>query len=196
MQGFDDIILFLLLVLPAYVANAIPVVLGGGKTFDGFFGIKLFGSNKTVRGFISGLVFGTLAAFGIAMFLPPGIRGVYVLFGALSSIGTMAGDLLGSMVKRKMGVEEGKQFFLDQLLFIVVALGFGYPAMGQYYSAIMLAAILVLTYVFHIMFNVIANRLGMKKVPWRFSALPLLRLWKRRSLQEVSRQQLPQARRS
>jgi CDP-2,3-bis-(O-geranylgeranyl)-sn-glycerol synthase len=165
-MAFDIVTLFLLLVLPAYVANAVPVVLGGGRTFDGLLGMKLFGKNKTARGFVSGIIFGTLAAFLIAMLLPAYMVAQYTVFGFLSSIGTMAGDLLGSLIKRKMGVEEGKQFFLDQILFIIVALAFGYPVLGSYYTVVLMVAVLVLTYIFHIVFNVIANRLGIKKVPW------------------------------
>jgi len=166
MQSFDIITLFLLLVLPAYVANAIPVILGGGKTFDGLIRGKAFGSNKTIRGFFSGIIFGTLAAFAIAMALPAYMVMPYVIFGFLSSLGTMAGDLLGSFIKRRLGIEEGRPFFLDQVLFIIVALGFGYPVLGGYYTAGLMIAILVLTYIFHVLFNVIANRLGIKKVPW------------------------------
>jgi CDP-diglyceride synthetase len=78
----------------------------------------------------------------------------------------MAGDLLGSFIKRRSGIEEGKQFFLDQVLFIIVALAFGYPVLGGYYTIGLIVIILLLTYVFHVLFNVIANRLGIKKVPW------------------------------
>lgn len=166
MQNFDIITLFLLLVLPAYVANAVPVILGGGKTFDKLINGKVFGSNKTVRGFISGIIFGTLVAFAIAMALPDYMRAPYMLFGFLSSLGTMAGDLLGSFIKRRSGIEEGRQFFLDQVLFIIVALVFGYPVLGGYYTIGLMVAVLLLTYVFHVLFNVIANRLGIKKVPW------------------------------
>jgi CDP-2,3-bis-(O-geranylgeranyl)-sn-glycerol synthase len=166
MQGFDTVVLFLLLVIPAYVANAVPVVLGGGKTFDGLFKKKFFGKNKTIRGFVSGIVFGTLAAFAVAMALPASMVYPYILFGFLSSLGTMAGDLLGSLIKRRSNVAEGKPFFLDQVLFIIMALAFGYAILGSYYTIGLMAAILILTYVFHALFNVIANRLGIKNVPW------------------------------
>jgi CDP-2,3-bis-(O-geranylgeranyl)-sn-glycerol synthase len=166
MQSFDIIALFLLLVLPAYIANAVPVILGGGKTFDGLIRSKVFGNNKTIRGFASGIVFGTLAAFAIAMALPSYMRAPYMLFGFLSSLGTMAGDLLGSFIKRRSDIDEGGHFFLDQVLFIIVALAFGYPVLGGYYTAELMAMTLLLTYVFHVLFNVIANRLGIKRVPW------------------------------
>jgi CDP-2,3-bis-(O-geranylgeranyl)-sn-glycerol synthase len=166
MQSFDIIALFLLLVLPAYIANAIPVVLGGGKSFDELLKARLFGKNKTIRGFVSGLVFGTLAAFAVAMALPASMVAPYIAFGFLSSLGTMAGDLLGSFIKRKSKIEEGKPFFLDQVLFIILAMAFGYPVLGSYYTIELMAAILILTYVFHVLFNIIANRLGIKKVPW------------------------------
>jgi len=54
-------------IFPAYCANAVPVIFGGGRPVD--FG-KIFldgkpilGSHKTLRGFFSGLLVGTLVGF-------------------------------------------------------------------------------------------------------------------------------------
>jgi CDP-2,3-bis-(O-geranylgeranyl)-sn-glycerol synthase len=70
--------------LPAYLANAAPVVLGGGGAIDGgrkwLDGKPLFGDHKTVRGTISGLAVGTLV--GLAQKMP--------LRGALLSMSSSA----------------------------------------------------------------------------------------------------------
>ena len=50
-------------IFPAYCANAVPVIVGGGLQIDlgrNFFdGKPIFGKNKTFRGFLVGLAVGT-----------------------------------------------------------------------------------------------------------------------------------------
>ncbi|MCX6773883.1 MAG: CDP-archaeol synthase [Candidatus Micrarchaeota archaeon] len=162
----DFALAFLMLVFPAYAANAIPVLLGGGMTFDDLLKLKLFGKNKTIRGFLSGIIFGSLASLALMLFLPVQIRFSYVLFGIFSSLGAMLGDLLGSLLKRKIGIAEGKQFFLDQILFIAVALCFGYLFIPEIYNITVVIAVLIVTFFMHIIFNIIANKIGVKNVPW------------------------------
>ena len=69
----------LLFIFPAYCANAVPVLAGGGTPMDfgkNFFdGKRIFGSHKTFRGFFFGLAIGILV--GIVDFL---IFGYAVLF--------------------------------------------------------------------------------------------------------------------
>jgi CDP-2,3-bis-(O-geranylgeranyl)-sn-glycerol synthase len=166
MVVMDFALAFLMLVFPAYAANAIPVLLGGGMTFDDLLKAKLFGKNKTIRGFLSGIIFGSLASMALISLLPMQIRFQYVLFGIFSSLGAMLGDLLGSLLKRKIGIAEGKQFFLDQILFIVVALCFGYIFIPEIYGLYIVIAVLIVTFFMHIMFNIMANRIGVKNVPW------------------------------
>ena len=54
-------------IFPAYCANGIPVIFGGGIPLDFgkkfFDGKPIFGKNKTFRGFFSGLVVGTAIGF-------------------------------------------------------------------------------------------------------------------------------------
>ena len=69
----DDLLSALLFMIPAYVANSTPIIFGGGKAidFDKRFidGERILGANKTIRGFISGLIFGSLVGIveGFAM---------------------------------------------------------------------------------------------------------------------------------
>ena len=55
-----DVVHALLFIFPAYCANAAPVIFGGGFPIDGgktfLDGKPIFGSHKTFRGFLSGLV--------------------------------------------------------------------------------------------------------------------------------------------
>jgi len=79
-------------IFPAYCANAIPVITGGGYPID--FGKKFFdgkpilGKNKTFRGFFSGLIIGTAVGLLESMFF-----GYPIPFGFLLSSGALSGDL-------------------------------------------------------------------------------------------------------
>lgn len=120
----------LIYILPAYIANATPVVLGAGKPIDRgkkLWGKPIFGPNKTVRGLVAGLLAGIIVGWIESFYLP------YMLFiGIAESIGTHFGDLLGSFIKRRLGVEAGKGVpFLDQYMFLIFALVFALP-IGTY----------------------------------------------------------------
>ena len=160
--------------LPCYIANAAPVLVGGGARLD--MGIKLgdgrslLGKTKSVRGFLGGISAGIIAAGVLAHFWPGLLFGdakTLFMAGAMLAVGALAGDAAGSFVKRRMGIEAGKQFnVLDQMDFIVGGLVFAYPFAGEAYALESLAFIVVVSYLLHVGANVIANRAGLKKVPW------------------------------
>lgn len=169
-----DFISLILFLIPIYVANAVPVLLGGGAALD--FNLKwsdgqrIFGDSKTIRGFFAGVFGGTLAGLIISQYcllpffatLQSQAYGVFAL-----SLGTMAGDALGSFVKRRFKVGSGKPFFLDSIMFVVFALAFVYPfAQLSLYEPLNILFFLVLTVILHPLTNFIANRAGLKNVPW------------------------------
>jgi CDP-2,3-bis-(O-geranylgeranyl)-sn-glycerol synthase len=171
MMDFLGLLLFL---VPIYVANSIPVLLGGGARLDlgmGFFDRRaLFGEGKTARGFVAGVAGGTVAAgilaalFPLPWFSSPGTQ---FLAGALMALGTMCGDAAGSFLKRRMGMESGRPFLPDTMIFLAFALLFAFPLTGQsLYDIPNLAFMFGLTVVLHPATNFIANRAGLKKVPW------------------------------
>ncbi len=171
MSHILDLVIFL---LPIYAANSIPVVLGGGAPLD--FGItlpdgrRLFGTGKTIRGFIAGVLAGTVVGGVIAaVYLLPFFSGAQEQFIAsfALALGTMSGDAIGSFIKRRAGVAAGKPFLPDTVLFLVTALVFVFPFAGsQLYVPFNIVFFLVLTIVLHPLTNAIANRLGLKSVPW------------------------------
>ncbi len=178
MDILSSIISLIIFILPSYFANSVPVLLGGGAPVD--FGAKLsdkrrlFGEGKTTRGFFAGIFAGLLIASLEAILLPgsqfdiyPGSAATYVFAGFLLSLGTMMGDLVGSFIKRRQDIAPGKQsLILDQLSFLAFALLFAYPLA---YHLLTIEAVLflgVLTYFVHVGANIVANRLGLKKVPW------------------------------
>ena len=85
-------------IFPAYCANAVPVIAGGGRPMDfgkNFFdGKRLFGKNKTFRGFFFGLVVGV--AVGLIEWL---LFGYPFLFSVLSPLGGLLGDLAAAFLK-------------------------------------------------------------------------------------------------
>ncbi|MEM0438021.1 MAG: CDP-2,3-bis-(O-geranylgeranyl)-sn-glycerol synthase [Candidatus Micrarchaeia archaeon] len=167
-----DLWAILVFIIPPYIANAAPVVLGGGPPVD--FGAvawdkrRWLGDGKTWRGLAAGVGAGALASALLSYLLSaPWI----LLMGTLASCGAMLGDLAGSFIKRRMGIERGKpSFVMDQLLFIVFALVLAAPVLVHELPAVLraesVATIMVLTYVMHRAANIAANRLGLKKVPW------------------------------
>lgn len=169
-----DFFLLLLVLIPIYVANSVPVVLGGGPPLDfnkNFFdGRRLLGDGKTIRGFIAGVICGSLAGVFIADFyhVPFFADKKAQVFGAIAlSFGTMIGDSLGSFIKRRAGVGNGKPFLLDTVFFLIVALVFAYPfAAPEMYAPENLLFFFGLTVILHPLTNFFANRAGLKNVPW------------------------------
>lgn len=90
---------------------------------------KLFGSNKTWRGFIFGFI-GSIACVELLWFLDVGGLIQYramspltlIRFSFLSSFGALGGDLLKSYFKRKKGIGPGVSWFpFDQIDWILGA---------------------------------------------------------------------------
>ena len=146
-------------ILPAWIANGVPVLVGGGKPLD--FGKKcsdgrrVLGDGKTIRGIAAGIAAGTLVGL---------LQGRFEL-GVLLSVGAIFGDAAASFVKRRLDFKRGQALLVvDQLDFVVGALLFG--AMVEFPVPSLLIAILILTPAIHLAANFGAYRLGLKKVWW------------------------------
>jgi CDP-2,3-bis-(O-geranylgeranyl)-sn-glycerol synthase len=151
-------------IFPAYCANAVPVIAGGGKPMDfgkNFFdGKRVFGNNKTYRGFFFGLAVG-IAVGLVECFL----FGYPILFSVLSPLGALLGDLTAAFLKRRLGIAPGGLFpVVDQVDFVVGALLFSLPlAIVSWELAV---AVLIITPPIHLVTNFVAYKLGLKKNPW------------------------------
>ncbi len=168
------VIELIIFIFPTYIANAIPVILCGdnkldfGKSF--FDGRRILGNGKTVRGFFAG-IFGGIVIGGIISYFTVltffhDARIQFITF-AMMSIGTMIGDAFGSFLKRRIGIEPGKPFILDQLMFLIIALLFAIPFISfVVFEWQSLAFLFIMTYILHTGSNFIANKLGWKSVPW------------------------------
>lgn len=155
----------LVFIFPAYCANAVPVIFGGGRPLDGgrlfVDGKPIFGSHKTVRGFVSGLIIGTLAGFGLSLLTID----YSVLLGFVVSLGALLGDLAEAFVKRRLGIAPGAAFpVADQLDFVVGALLFSlFVSPPSWQVAVV---VVLVTPPIHLLTNLLAYRMGVKKEPW------------------------------
>jgi len=171
--------------LPAWIANATPVLGGGGKPIDGgrFYrdGRRILGDGKTIRGFIVGIFFGILTGLG-QMFAAPYLHPLLAQFvtvtpemqlvlymqlpvAILMSFGALTGDIIGSFIKRRVNVKSGDPSpFMDQLGFILMALIFAYPIIQP--GAIYAAILILVTLAIHWISNALGYLLGLKKNPW------------------------------
>jgi len=153
-------------ILPAYVANASPVVLGGGRPIEGgrrlADGRPIFGPGKTVRGFLGGLLAGTVVG-GIQAAVSG--SSILLFVGFLLSLGALCGDLLGSFIKRRMGLERGRPAPpLDQLGFLLFAVLFALPARAP--SLEIFLILLAITPAVHLAANCLAYIAGLKDRPY------------------------------
>lgn len=151
-------------IFPAYCANGAPVIGGGGRALDfgkNFFdGKRIFGTNKTFRGFFFGLVIG--AGVGFVEFL---LFNYPFWFCLLSPLGALLGDLTGAFLKRRLGISPGGLLpIVDQVDFVVGALIFCYPLGILTWQLALI--VLVITPPIHLFTNFIAYKLKLKKNPW------------------------------
>jgi len=151
-------------IFPAYCANAIPVITGGGRQIDCgkkfFDGKPIFGKNKTFRGFFSGLVVGM--AVGL---VETAVFNYHIFFGLLLSLGALFGDLTGAFVKRRLGLAPGDLLpVVDQVDFIVGAILFSLPLKILSWELVLM--VLIVTPPIHLLTNFAAYKLGLKNNPW------------------------------
>jgi CDP-2,3-bis-(O-geranylgeranyl)-sn-glycerol synthase len=174
-----NLVELVLLIVPAYIANSVPVVFGGGAALDGgrkfADGRPLFGASKTARGFLAGVAFGALAgvalAFAAGEYYAPALDSAGKIFFATAlALGAMFGDVAGSFAKRRLAMRPGAASpLLDQLPFFFGAMALGalaWPALPAAVGALGFVALALLTVLLHVFFNFLANKVGLKKVPW------------------------------
>jgi CDP-2,3-bis-(O-geranylgeranyl)-sn-glycerol synthase len=167
--------------LPAYVPNNVAVVAGGGRPVDGgrtWRGARLLGDGKTWRGTVAGTLAGVLLAAGLNAVRPGVVAatgldlpGFPPAAAAGLAFGAMLGDLLASLLKRRLGRERGAAVpGLDQLDFVVGALGLAALLAPAWtlatFSPGRLVVVLLATPLLHVVTNAGAYLLGLKTEPW------------------------------
>jgi CDP-2,3-bis-(O-geranylgeranyl)-sn-glycerol synthase len=160
-------------IFPAYCANAVPVIAGGGTPMDfgkNFFdGKPVLGKNKTFRGFFFGLAIGILVGVMESLVFSYPIP-FSILFSVLSPLGALIGDLTGAFLKRRLGIAPGGLLpVVDQIDFAVGAILFSLPFFSlpltiTYWE--LAIAVIIITPPIHLLTNFSAYKLKLKKNPW------------------------------
>ena len=142
-------------------------------------GRRLFGSNKTVRGFVV-MVPASAAAFALLGGGTHAIAGLwdlsplsYAVLGALAGFGFMAGELPNSFVKRQLDIAPGSgsrgqaaaivQFIVDRLdsgLGMLVVVSLAVPTPWATWAVVLLVGPAI-----HWTFSLVMFRLGVKARP-------------------------------
>ncbi|HEX9613388.1 MAG TPA: CDP-2,3-bis-(O-geranylgeranyl)-sn-glycerol synthase [Candidatus Bathyarchaeia archaeon] len=154
----------LLFIGPSYVANAAPLLFGGGAPLDGgknfLDGERIFGGHKTVRGLFAGIIAGSV--IGLA---ESPVDSRLLLGGFMIALGTVLGDLLGAFFKRRIRIKPGSPLpIVDQLDFV-----FGGLLLGQLVFPLSLWSVLIVVLVtppIHLGTNYGAYLLGIKRTRW------------------------------
>ena len=168
--------------LPAAFANMAPVMF---KSKLGFLAIPIdrgkmvgekpmFGSHKTVRGFVVGIGMAVIVALLQAwLYKYPVIRqlsivdfgkgyGFAALVGFLMGFGALFGDLAKSFVKRRLEIGPGKPFIpFDEVDFAIGALVFSAIIIEIAWNVAVVS--IALAFVFHIIINHLAFYFGIRK---------------------------------
>ncbi|MEK6986820.1 MAG: CDP-2,3-bis-(O-geranylgeranyl)-sn-glycerol synthase [Candidatus Thermoplasmatota archaeon] len=173
--------------LPAFVANPMAVVWGGGTPMDFGHalrdGERLFGDGKTWRGLVggtlSGALFGLLLALPFVLLAPKSpwsFGSPLEAFGvsAVLAFGALLGDLIGAFFKRRMHRLRGARTpGLDQYDFVVGGLvlsllvsGWSVPRFFSGDALYGLLAIIVITPALHRAVNILGYNMGKKHEPW------------------------------
>ncbi|KAF5424443.1 CDP-2,3-bis-(O-geranylgeranyl)-sn-glycerol synthase [Candidatus Methanomarinus sp.] len=179
--------------IPAYIANPMAVVFGGGTPIDcgkNFYdGRRILGDGKTIRGLIAGTACGLVAGL-IQIILAP-VLAASGLFGSLDifqsslnaytfntihvvflmALGALLGDSAESFIKRRINLKRGAMFpVADQLDFVVGAWILTYILASAwfiiYFDMRIIITVLIITPLLHITTNIIGYLLKLKKEPW------------------------------
>lgn len=168
-------------ILPAYLSNAGGLLFGGGTPVD--FGYKtkngndLIGKGCTWRGLIAGTLIGGIVGLIQGIITPSivqyfggalplinyggAINGLFI--GLLLGLGALIGDAVGSFIKRRMNIKQGKPApILDQLDFIIGALIL--VSIMIKLDLYLIIAILIISLILHLSTNIIAYLIGIKDV--------------------------------
>ncbi len=167
---YNFVLWFLKYFLPPMIANASPLLVNGrhridfGKNFID--GRPILGKSKTWEGLIVGVYMGGITALALSIILND-ISLILVGLGA--SFSALMGDMVGSFIKRRVGLESGAPFpFLDQLDFALMTILYyyiiGYNEVLLRIDFIIYSLILIL--ILHIVTNNIAYYIGIKSTRW------------------------------
>jgi len=178
----EIIIKMIWIMLPAYLSNPAAAIAiaatGQGRPIDfekSFKGRRIFGDGKTFKGLFAGVSFGIFVAlienFLNKNFLNSSMPYFNYIAAITLSFGSLFGDLTASFFKRRLNFARGQAFpLVDQLDFVIgawiITFIFATHWFKQYFTIDIIITALILTPVFHLLFNMIGYKLGISKEPW------------------------------
>lgn len=153
---------------PAYIANMAPPLLRFWHGWNRPIHARLFGTHKTVLGFVLGVAV-SIATTAIQAWLAlPWGRVDYhwwPLLGLGFGVGALGGDALKSLFKRRIGIAPGRPWLpFDQLDFVIGSLlvvgGFATLSVTD------VLLIVVVSFLADLLVNRVSFALGIKSTPW------------------------------
>lgn len=131
-------------------------------------GKRIFGNNKTFRGFFFGWGVGFFV--GLIEGLVFGFNNYPVVLSLLIPLGALLGDLTGAFIKRRLNIAPGGLLpIVDQIDFVVGAVIFASLLSLFGWAGLtweLAVTVLLITPPIHLFTNFIAYKLKLKKNPW------------------------------
>lgn len=169
------------LLLPCYCATMAPVFAKKLKILEYLakpidFNKKLnnkplFGKNKTIRGYVVGILMAILIVYLQTKFYYANISIIpypeldFLILGFLMGFGALFGDSIESLIKRQINIAPGKPFVpFDQIDAVIGTLLFTYILYPVSLKIIIFS--ILLTFGLTILSNLIGYATGIKKVWW------------------------------
>jgi len=166
-MNYEVVFEFLIIYAPAFIANAIPVLIKGtypidlGRKFID--GRRILGDGKTFEGLVNGLIAGFYTS--VTLYVVFDMLNLIVL-GTISSLGALLGDMFGAFIKRRLSIPKGEPApLLDQVDFVVGAT-IMLMITGYVVQPLTFILAVITSVVLHVVTNRIAYILGLKEVPW------------------------------
>jgi CDP-2,3-bis-(O-geranylgeranyl)-sn-glycerol synthase len=160
--------------MPAYFANMAPVIFKNNfKKLAIPVEKNIFGKNKTYRGLIVGILFAMLIAYLQSILYQSNLFKAlsfinysnWLLIGFLFGFGALFGDLIESLIKRRLKIKPGKKFVpWDQLDFVFGALILISFSINLAFK--MVSTIIIISIIGHILVNHLAYYLKIRKEKW------------------------------
>lgn len=156
--------------LPGAFANMAPLIFQRINFLNIPINKKLFGENKTYRGLFFGIVLSIMIAF-LQRLSGALFRSIEIInyneinifiFGLFMGLGALMGDLLKSLIKRKLNIAPGKSFpIFDQIDWII-----GVIIVLRFYINITIDFIVIsilLLGTLHFLTNIVSYKLRIRK---------------------------------
>lgn len=184
---FDFILSCFYFFLPAYFSNMTPPLakkLGVLQFLDKpvdfkkkWKGKRVFGSHKTWRGIVAGILVGTsVVLLQVYLYKFSFIREISffdyravnpLIFGALISGGALTGDLINSFCKRRVGIQPGGKFLpFDQTNYVIGASIFLTLFWEIDIPILVWVTLFLLSFFLHIIINRLGYHLNIHQAKW------------------------------